>query len=363
MRPPKLADAPVMLVVSVGLILSSLIAARIYVSNDSDITSFIAFGEEDPVRVQYGLDQLGEVFLREGLGHDGKFFFIQANDPWLMEPHKHAAFLDRPIYRSQRMLYPILSSSGGLLSAERIVWAMLLVNIAAFGAGTLAVAKISREMGGSAWWGLAFGLNIGLISEMSINGAGVLGAAAAFGGLALLLDSRTWGASALLALAALSREAMLLAAVGGAYWLWRRQKPRSAAVIAGLPLVSVASWAAFVRARLGESGGLAEVQEIGWPFVGMVEALEGWLADPIDLAVGAAVVVLLLLTLRRTAISDALVGWSVIGFAGLAFLFTEQVWRNYFDITRAVAPVITAFVLLVFLTDRSRVDQRRSVHT
>jgi hypothetical protein len=42
------------------------------------------------------------------------------------------------------------------------------------------------------------------------------------------------------------------------------------------------------------------------------------------------------------------VGWAFLGFVALALVFTEQVWRSYFDITRAIAPVITSFVLLAF---------------
>ena len=37
-----------------------------------------------------------------------------------------------------------------------------------------------------------------------------------------------------------------------------------------------------------------------------------------------------------------------VGFVALGVVFTRQVWQSYFDITRAVAPAITAFVLMMF---------------
>ncbi len=40
-------------------------------------------------------------------------------------------------------------------------------------------------------------------------------------------------------------------------------------------------------------------------------------------------------------------GWAVAGFAGLALILSEPVWARYFDSTRAMAPVLTAYVLLV----------------
>jgi hypothetical protein len=37
----------------------------------------------------------------------------------------------------------------------------------------------------------------------------------------------------------------------------------------------------------------------------------------------------------------------------LTLILSELVWRYYFDSTRAVAALITAFVLMVFLTEGS----------
>ena len=56
-------------------------------------------------------------------------------------------------------------------------------------------------------------------------------------------------------------------------------------------------------------------------------------------------------------ISGQLVGWAFLGFVPLAILFTRQVWQSYFDITRAAAPVLTAFVLLVFVSGRVANEQ------
>jgi hypothetical protein len=48
-----------------------------------------------------------------------------------------------------------------------------------------------------------------------------------------------------------------------------------------------------------------------------------------------------------------LVGLAFVGFVPLALLLTEPVWRSYFDVTRAIAPVITAFILLAFAAKAS----------
>jgi hypothetical protein len=333
----------------VGFLFSSLIAVRVLWETGWDATIFVAFGEEATPSREYAEERLGEVYLRPEQGHDGKFFFVQSNDPWVLDPEENAQVLDRPLYRSQRMLYPVLAGGGGLFGSEAIVWAMLVVNLIAMGVGTWITSQIAMEMGGSPWWGLAFALNLGFISEINIGGAGVVAAAAAFGAVLFFMRGRSPAGIALLATAALSREAMLLAAAGVALLLWLEKRRKTAVLAALVPGLAVIAWAAYLRIRIGEGSVAAEVQEIGWPFAGFVEAFESWVGDPVDLAVGVAMMLLFILFTRRVLIGRHLVGWAFLGFVLLGILFTEQVWHSYFDITRAVAPIITAFVLLVFL--------------
>jgi uncharacterized membrane protein AbrB (regulator of aidB expression) len=108
----------------------------------------------------------------------------------------------------------------------------------------------------------------------------------------------------------------------------------------------VGFWALYVRWRIGWDAGVSEVQEIGLPFVGFVHAVGAWVGDPLDIATGFLLLALMLAFALRVLKSQELVGWAFVGFVGLGLLFTQQVWENYFDITRAVAPVITAFVLV-----------------
>ncbi|MEX1124350.1 MAG: hypothetical protein WEE53_01670 [Acidimicrobiia bacterium] len=337
----------------VGTILASLIAFRVWSAFDRDPAIFVAFGIQSTEINEYAEGKLGrEVVKRDNKGHDGKFFFVQSNDPLVLEPEDNIAVVDRPLYRSQRMFYPILAGGAGLFSADAIVWALLIVNLIAMGIGSWAVALLAMEMGGSPWWGLAFALNLGFISEMAIDGAGVVAAAAAFGAVVMLLRQRFGWAVALLTIAALSREAMLIAAAGSAFWLWRRGERRNALLVSAVPFAAVALWAIYLRFRIEFDTGVSEVQEIGLPFAGFINAFELWAGDPLNMVAGLAMMLLFILFTRRLLISGHLVGWAFLGFVPLAILFTRQVWQSYFDITRAAAPVLTAFVLLMFLSGR-----------
>ena len=344
-----MAKKTALLVGAVGFLISGLVGVRVLSNSDWDPTIFAAFGEEATPTREYAEERLGDVFLRPLQGHDGKFFFVQANDPWVLDPEANAEILDRPLYRSQRMLYPVLASAGGVLAPEGVVWGLLVVNLLAMGMGTWAVALLAEEMGGSSWWGLTFVLNLGFISEMTIDGAGIVSAAAAFLALVMVLRDRLAPALVLLALAALSREAMLIAAAGTAFWLWRKDRKRDAGLTFIVPVGAVGLWALYLRAMISLEPGVDQVQELGLPFVGFIQAFDNWVNDPMDLIVGVSMMVLMLLYTRRTLISSRLVGWAFLGFVPLGILFTKQVWNSWFDISRAIAPIITAYVLLLFL--------------
>ena len=338
----------------VGFLVAVGFGTRLLLQHDGDPTIFTAFGEKAEEITSYAETELGrEVVTRAELGHDGKFFFVLANDPWLLDADQQVVLLDRPKYRAQRMLYPVLAGGGGLLDGDAIVWSLLIVNLVAMGLGTWGVAVLAAEMGGSPWWGLAFALNVGLISEMNIDAAGVVAAAAAFWALVFLRRGRLGPGIGLLAVSALSREAMLIVAAGSAWWIWRQGRRKGAAIALAAPTGAVALWAVYVRMRLGSGGDIAQVEELGWPFIGLIGAFDDWLSDPVDLVAGLAILTLLALFTRRVLLSSDIVGWAFLGFVVLAFLFTRQVWLSYYDISRAIAPVLSSFVLMVFVSGSS----------
>jgi len=346
----------------VTLAVGVLLCIRPVIVSGGDASFFIAIGEDSGEIRHYVEERLGEVPLRAALGHDGRFFFVQANDPWVLEAAENAEILDRPLYRSQRMFYPTMASGLGTLGPEAIVWGMLIVNLLAMILGSVAASSIAISMGMSHWWGLAFVLNLGFVSELNIGGAGIVAAAAAFGAVALVLKQKMGWATLLLTVAALSREVTLIVAAGVAFWLWQKERNKRHAIVAfAVPLMFVALWAVYLRFQIDAEAGGAQVREIGWPFVGAFSALSSWFRDPVDLLVGLAVIVILALFSWRALTQDHLVGWAFVGFVAVAVLLTEPVWHSYFDITRAIAPVLTAYAVLLGYKDRSRVtpDLRR----
>lgn len=335
----------VIIVGLVALLIGAALVVKVASDSDWDLTALVAFGEEEPSTLEYARLHLGHVVARDSIGHDGRFFFIQANDPFLLRADEHAQLLDRPTYRAQRMFYPLLAGLGGLATPSVVVWGLVVVNLLAMAAGAAALGSYAQSHHMSRWFGLAFPLNPGLMSELTLDGAGVLAFALTCAAVLSVSRGRHGWAVGLLALSALTREVMLVAAFGIALWLWRSGHRRQGILHAFVPMLAVVLWAIYVRVRLPGVESV-EIQEIGWPLAGVVEAFGTWISYPELLAVGLAVILCLLLFASQLVRGRSdLLAYATMGFLALAVLLTRQVWEASFDITRAVAPLLTALIV------------------
>jgi hypothetical protein len=318
-----------------------------------DPTIFLALGEDAVPQTAYAREHLGVVATRPDLGHDGKFFFIQANDPWHLDPEENAAFLDRPVYRAQRMLFPLIAGGFGWFPPEVTVWAMLVINLVCLGLGALFAARIAVTWGASPWIGLFVPLNIGLLYEVVMGGSGVLAYLCCLGAVYALAVGREWTAAILLSAAALSREAMVAFAIGIFMLGWLEAR-RLAWTLVAMPLLAITLWHGYLRFRLmGISGSGVAWPIFAPPFVGMYQAFRVWIVEPSDLLLNVAMVVVVLAFLLRAVESRSTIVWGAMPFVAMATVLSVHVWRQPFDISRALAPVFTAAAFLLFVPKRN----------
>jgi hypothetical protein len=151
----------------------------------------------------------------------------------------------------------------------------------------------------------------------------------------------------------LTREVML-SFVGfiALFWLIRRKAiPWSLIVPAG---AAVALWGIYSRLQLAAYSDVDQVKEITMiPFSGLVGAVTSGLAGPADYLLMLLFLSLTVLVPWRAWKSDVYLTWGAIGFAALAPFLTMYVWQKSFDISRALAPLVTAF-LIEFALARER---------
>ena len=347
--------APAWAIGVAGLVVATAFALRILIPYGLDPTIFASFGNGSTPQDAYVRDRLGQISTRSRYAHDGKYYFIQANDPWLSEPHQNAALLDRPIYRSQRMLYPVLVGGFGLFPPEAIVWSMLLINIVAMAIGAAIAASLAASWELPAWLGLLVPLNIGLLFELEIGGAGILAYALCLTGLYALVHDRAGIASVLFTAAALTREVMVLFPAG-LLLLWVLERRPPAWRIITYPIAAVALWNIYIRIRLsGVTGTGVAWGNFSAPFYGILQAFGWWLRYPhllINIAIIGIVAMFGLVAIR----SRSPIAWGALPFIALSTVLSDNVWRETFDVARAVAPVFTAipFVVLSPAADEPR---------
>jgi hypothetical protein len=351
-------DQRAWLVGAAGLAIGLTIALRVLIPAGMDPTVFLALGEDSPIPTGYAQRLLGDVTMRRDLGHDGRFFFAQANDPWFLEPEVHAVVLDRPMYRAERMLFPMVAGGLGLFPPSVVVWAMLVTNLLAITIGAILAARLAAGGGAAPWLGLWVPLNIGVLFELDIGGAGILAYTCCLGATYALVKDRIWLASTLFAAAALSREVMV-AYAAGVFILWWYDRGRSLWPIIVAPLAAMAAWTAYVWFRLnGIQGTGGNTGNFGLPFVGFAEALRAWIQEPLNLLVSLVLLAVLVafvpLALRRRLP----VAWGALPFAGLVVVLSANVLREPFDFSRAILPVFTALPFLIMVPRREGVSMQ-----
>ena len=334
----------------IGFLVGVVYVLRIMIPNQMDPTIMLAFGEDSPDQAEYARALIGHVTVREAFGHDGQVFFVQANDPWFLEPHLHAVHFDRPVYRAQRMGYPTIASGFGLFPPSVVAWTLPLVNVCALGAGAFAASRLARLLGGSSWLGLAFCLNPGVLSEVDISGGGAL--ALAFGTFGVLAaeQARLWPAALTLAGASLCRETMLAFALGVAWVLWRRRIGRWWLMLA-VAVGAAVAWGIYVRTRLATLPTTAFREIAAYPFAGPIEAFAFWRQEPLSLLMISAFLAVCLAFAIRVVRSRQTLGWAALPSLVIASVLSISVWRFPYDIARALAPIFLAYPFLALIPE------------
>lgn len=349
-------DASVWLTGVAGLAIGVGFALRIMLPYGMDPTVFIRLGDESPTQTAYARQLLGDATSRRDFAHDGRWFFAQANDPWYLEPEQHAAVLDRPVYRAQRMLFPMIAGGFGLFPPFVVVWSLLVTNLVGLALGGMLAARLSASLGLSPWLGLSVPLNPGLLFELEIGGAGILAYVCCIAAVYALAKDRIWLASVLFAAAALSREVMMLFAVGVfVVILLDGRRPPWHILLA--PLVAMSAWYAYIRFRLSGVTGAGGGQEaFSAPFLGVARAFRIWALNPMHLVMNVTILALVLAFVPAAIRSRSPIAWGALPFVFLTTMLSVNVWRETHDFVRVLSPVFTA---IPFLFAASLQEERR----
>jgi hypothetical protein len=228
------------------------------------------------VLAAHGYDPLAFVTLADGpagdAGYDGQYTYHIAVDP-LSAP----ALLDAPAYRMQRILLPITAHLLSFGQAALVPWLLLLINAVALVGCTVLFEELLAAENKNRWFALVYGLFPGLLIgvRLSVNEPLAFGLAVA--AIWLYRQEKPISAAVMLALAGLSKEPALVFAGGFMLWLAVEKRWWEAirlGLIAWLPYLA---WQVILYLWLGEpgfgSGGAGQTSFELIPFMGFFRIL------------------------------------------------------------------------------------------
>lgn len=203
-------------------------------------------------------------------GYDGQFAYYIAVSP---NPRDVAAHLDVPAYRYQRILYPLTARALGFGMPEFIPWTLILLNLAALGLGTWAVASWLTMTGSAAYYALPFGLWVGLIGSTGTDLNEPLACALIAGAWLARTNARYRLGALLLTLSLFAKETSLLFWAAAMIEDVLQKRWRGSASWMGFGAAIFAGWQIWLYATFGDFGigaGGAMATPFEWiPFMGL----------------------------------------------------------------------------------------------
>lgn len=338
-----------------GVAVYLVLGAALLAANDRRVEWFVKFGEGAPytpiARQLLGDDLL--VPLDDG--HDGAAFWLLAGDPLLLDNgpggRTEVTHFERPGYRAQRILYPVLASPGALFGEWGLVWALVAANLAVIGAGGYLTTRLALEVGAPTRAGWAFAANPLVLLSFVMDFADALALALLVAVVLALRRGRTaWSVAAAVA-TVLAKEiglaAVAVLTVAPPSWGGCTLTRRDRAALLGLPTLAVVAWGAYARWRLGWPPG--DVQElVVVPFAGFVDSWRrgwSWAGNWGD-AFGAALVVLAAVVVAwrwwRRRSPELL---AALPFALLVPFMSIYVVNLLVNLVRVIGPALTLVVI------------------
>jgi hypothetical protein len=303
---------------------------------------FLHLGHNNERNIAFARHVLGpHVLVPHRDGHDGRYFWVQARDPFLAHAKLDASLVDRGVYRFQRVAYPLLASPWRLFGEHALLWGLLVCNVVIVGIGAYVATLLALEVGAPARAMLGFvfcpAVLVAAIGDLS----DALGVVAILLVVLLVLRGRIGWACVSGTVAVLAKEPMALGLIGIAV-LGRGLTTRRRLLLLGIPGAVAVAWALYVRWRLGWPA--TSIEEFTTPFYGYVDAWRrGWSVVHNWADAGAAIALLPfagVVVWRWWTHRVSMLMAAALPFALLVPFFTALVLDLLLNSVRAVGPAV-----------------------
>lgn len=291
-------------------------------------------------------DELGQVPLAPGPGHDGQIFYAIGVD---LGGEEVPELLDHGAYRYRRVLYPLVASGFGLLDGYPLLWGMITIIVVSTAVACGTMAALARRIERPDWIALAVLLNPGVWLSVRLLTSDVLALALMLVGLAILGRRRGWSYAAFAA-SVLAKDVYLVTPGGLAL-----SRDRHRWRLLAFPLVTLLVWMTWLTVTMGD--GFAPRGNLAPPFIGIIEGARNWGALEIEelfyigFALASVAAGLVFGAMRTTSLRWPILAWSVLGV-----ISSNWVWDFGNNAARAFAPIL---ILMALAQDQTGVAAKR----
>jgi hypothetical protein len=325
-----------------------------------NVSSLIRFGTAhaffDPAALEPGLVVFNDPELG-GVGYDGQFYYYVIKDFFMGEEG-----ISNP-FRSQRILYPLLSYVLAFGRADLLPYSMPAVNLLAIAISAMLLWRLFDRGDTRAETLALYMLNIGFLIAFFFNVATPLCIGLAVAGAYFYFREMPWPAALMLSLAMLAQENAAIVIAPLCLWLVWQKEWRAAFVIA-TSMVPWAVWQAILWNKYGMlpmsmSGGHFTI-----PFVGMISQVAsfrlpggfiGNLREPSVYPFMAFVLALLVVGIGEMKKKPSELNLLLIihGLAGVCFN-QEQIWSSTITSPARALATVFPFIVLCYARERSK---------
>lgn len=260
-------------------------------------------------------------------GHDGQQFYAIARDPFHLT--RTARYLDPPVRRYRRILFPLVARLLSPINGNPLVIALAITSIIGVLVGSLALTKFP----GAPWWlPLTIPLSPGIMVALYMSLSDALSTGLVLAAFACAFRRRWWATGIVLAFAVLTRETNLVAVL--CLVCWPNVDWRSRAKVFLPPIIAFGAWSVVVTKALGSSTATAAPGEFALPLTGWLHGVSG-----IDLVLPAALTLILILAAVLPGLIVP-VRTFLVATAAMMLCLGPVINFSWVDSTRVLAPAL-----------------------
>jgi len=331
---------------ALALVMYSAVMTAVLRQNEWDPSIFVVAGESFTNRKT--APQV--LSVQPDPGYDGQFYFRLALQPFSTEPEASGIRFDYPVYRQQRILYPLVAWLLSWGEPSLALWALILINLAAIGLLTAMASRTLLGVGLHPLWGLAVPLYAGFLLTFTRDLGEIVEVSLLFAAIESLQRRRIIRSVVFLSLATLAKEPAILFCAGplllAASHRFRTREDRLRLLFLIPPLVHF-SWKQWLFNAWDIAPSLS-LEPFAVPFTAFADALSAapiYSFQQIELILLVAFVGIALPALWKSRLNvEIRIAWCA--FAAMACTLGGGFWMEDWAFLRALAEFSAVGILL-----------------